>query len=417
MMSMIELPKGTKVPNHIAMILDGNRRWARARGLEPWKGHAAGYEAVKKLSRASRDLGVHTFTIWAFSTENWERSEVEIKEIMKLLRHGLDEMEPDLHKEKVRLVHLGRKDRLPKDAIEHIARLEKETKKYGDEHVFNIALDYGGHDEIIRAVNKVIKRLRDEDIKIDAKSFEKYLDTADQAYPYVDLFIRTSGEQRTSGLLPWQLDYAEYYFVQDHLPDFSPEMLREAILDFSRRRRRFGANDAEEHLKFDPGLVADLEIRFRHQLSIGEKEKFRDLVIRYVKEHYGLSKALAKEAGVAMAKALVHGQEKDWDKAKVALEGLYGILQKTLKLAFEPEVIARIEIDLWNPPSHKAMEGRGNEELWREYLAEKFRFSTFQAAKSAHLAYLANVEVGKKNWEKAKWYMERFYQALKERVA
>jgi len=402
---MISLPRGTKVPNHVAMILDGNRRWARARGLEPWKGHAAGYEALRKLSRASRDLGVHTFTVWAFSTENWERSEVEIKEIMKLLRHGLDEIEPDLHKEHVRLVHLGRKDRLPKDAMEHIARLEKETKKYGDEHVFNIALDYGGHDEIIRAMNKVIK---DKKTEITAKDFEKYLDTADQAYPYVDLFIRTSGEQRTSGLLPWQLDYAEYYFVQDHLPEFSPEMLREAILDFSRRRRRFGANDAEEHLKFDPGLVADLEIRFRHQLSIGEKEKFRDLVIRYVKEHYGLSKSLAKEAGVAMAKALVHGQEKDWDKAKVALEGLYGILQKTLKLAFEPEVIARIEIDLWK---------NGSEESLREYLAEKFRFSTFQAAKSAHLAYLANAEVAKKNWEKAKWYMERFYQALKERVA
>ncbi len=396
------------MPNHIAMILDGNRRWARARGLEPWKGHAAGYSALKKLSKASRDLGVHTFTIWAFSTENWERSEVEIKEIMKLLRHGLDEIEPDLHKEHVRLVHLGRKDRLPKDAMQHIARLEKETKKYGESHVFNIALDYGGHDEIIRAVNKVIKRLRDEDTKIDAKTFETYLDTADQPYPFVDLFIRTSGEQRTSGLLPWQMDYAEYYFAQDHLPDFSPGMLREAVLDFSRRRRRFGGNDAEKHLGFNPAVVADLELRFRHQLSIGEKEKFRDLVIRYVKEHYGLSKGLAKEAGLAMARALVHGQEKDWDKARDALEGLYGILQKTLQLAFEPEVIARIEIDLWK---------HGSEEGLREYLAEKFRFSTFQAAKSAHLAYLANAEVTKKNWEKARWYMERFYQALKERVA
>lgn len=393
------------MPNHVAMILDGNRRWARARGLEPWRGHAAGYEAVKKLSRASRELGVHTFTVWAFSTENWERPEVEIKEIMKLFRHALDEMEPDLHKEHARLVHLGRKDRLPKDAMDHMARLERETKKYGEEHVINMALDYGGHDEIIRAVNKALEK---GEKGIDAKSFEKYLDTADQLYPYVDLFIRTSGEQRTSGLLPWQMDYAEYYFVQDHLPDFLPEMLREAVLDFSRRRRRFGANDKEEHLKFDPAAVADLEVRWRHQLSIGEKEKFRDLVIRYVKEHYGLSKGLAKTAGLAMARALVYGQEKDWDRAKEALEGLYGILQKTLKLAFEPEVIARIEIDLWK---------NGSEESLREYLAEKFRFSTFQAAKSAHLAYLANAEVTKKNWEKAKWYMERFYRALKERVA
>ena len=395
------LPKGTKVPNHVAIILDGNRRWARARGLEPWKGHAAGYEAVKKLSRASRDLGVHTFTVWAFSTENWERPEVEVKEIMKLLRHGLDEMEPDLHKEHVRLVHLGRKDRLPKDVMEHLARLERETKKYGEEHVFNMALDYGGHDEIVRAINKVIKNKKTE---VTAKDFEKYLDTADQLYPYVDLFIRTSGEQRTSGLLPWQLDYAEYYFVQDHLPDFSPEMLREAVLDFSRRRRRFGGNDAEKHLGFNPAIVADLEVRWRHQLSIGEKEKFRDLVVRYVKEHYGLSKSLAREAGLAMARALVHGQEKDWDKAKEALEGLYGILQKTLRLAFEPEVIARIEVDLWK---------NGSEESLREYLAEKFRFSTFQAATAAHLGWLAQTAEG----EKKKDYLEKFYQALKERVA
>ena len=192
--------------------------------------------------------------------------------------------------------------------------------------------------------------------------------------------------------------------MQDHLPDFSPEMLREAVLDFSRRRRRFGGNDAEKHLGFNPAIVADLEVRWRHQLSIGEKEKFRDLVVRYVKEHYGLSKSLAREAGLAMARALVHGQEKDWDKAKEALEGLYGILQKTLRLAFEPEVIARIEIDLWK---------NGSEESLREYLAEKFRFSTFQAATAAHLGWLAQTAEG----EKKKDYLEKFYQALKERVA
>ncbi len=393
------------MPDHVAMILDGNRRWARARGLKSWEGHYAGYNAIQKLARTSRDLGVHTFTLWAWSTENWERSKEEIDKIMDLFRRGLEESEKELHESRIHLVHLGRKDRMPADIVNTFARLDLETKKYSQDHVLNMAIDYGGHDEIIRAVNKVLK----DNLKtIDSNQFESYLDTAGQPYPFVDLFIRTSGEQRTSGLLPWQMDYAEYYFAQDHLPDFSPEMLREAVLDFSRRRRRFGANDKEEHLKFDPGLVADLEVRWRHQLSIGEKEKFRDLVIRYVKEHYGLSKGLAKTAGMAMARALVYGQEKDWDKAKEALEGLYGILQKTLKLAFEPEVIARIEIDLWK---------NGSEESLREYLAEKFRFSTFQAAKSAHLAYLANAEVTKKNWEKAKWYMERFYQALKERVA
>lgn len=398
----ISLPEGTKVPNHIAMILDGNRRWARARGLKPWEGHRAGHDAVRKLSKAARDMGVHTFTIWAFSTENWERSEVEIAEIMKLLRFGLDEMEPDLHKEKTRLVHLGRKDRLPKDVMEHIERLERETKEYA-RHTFNIALDYGGRDEILRALRKVISDQLSVN-SLDTKTFESYLDTAGQPYPYVDLFIRTSGEQRTSGLLPWQMDYAEYYFEPDHLPDFTPEKLKEAVLDYSRRRRRFGADDAQEHLKFNPKIVADLELRFRHQLAIGEKGRFRDLVIKYVREHYGLSKQLAKRAGLAMARGLIYGQEKEWDKAKEAMEGMYEIVQKTLKLAFEPEMIARFEVDLWK---------NGSEDGLRRYLAEKFRFSTFQAAKAAHLGWLANTAED----DHKKGLLEKFYWALKERVA
>lgn len=401
----ILLPEGTKVPDHIAMILDGNRRWARARGKKPWEGHKAGYEAIKKLARSSRDMGVHTFTVWAWSTENWERSPVEINEIMKLLSFGLREIEPELREQKVRLVHLGRKDRLPKEAVMEITRLEKETRDYND-HVFNIALDYGGHDEIIRAVNKVIA---DKKTKIDAKEFEKYLDTATQSYPYVDLFIRTSGEQRTSGLLPWQLDYAEYYFEQEHLPDFTPEKLREAVLDFSRRRRRFGANDVEEHLKFNPKIVADLDLKWHHALALGENERLRDLAIRYIKEHYGLSKELAHEAGTHLAKALLYGKQTEWEKAKKSLEGLYGIVQKTLKLAFEPDVVAHFEIKLWK--------GEATEEDFKNYLAEKFRFSTFQAAKSAHLAWLASGEVAKSNWVKAKSLTEKFYQALKERVA
>ena len=401
----IVLPEGTAKPNHVAMILDGNRRWARARNLPPWEGHKAGYEAVRRLARASRQLGVHTFTVWAFSTENWERSEVEVKEIMRLLSYALNEMEPELHQQKVRLVHLGRKDRLPQEAVGHIAKLENDTRKYTD-HVFNIAIDYGGHDEIIRAVNRV---LENGEKVINAKTFEKYLDTADQPYPFVDLFIRTSGEQRTSGLLPWQMDYAEYYFETEHLPDFTPVKLREAILDFSRRRRRFGANDVEKHLEFRPKVVADLELQWHHALQAKAGERLRDLAIRYVKEHYGLSKELAKEAGIHMAKALISGQKQDWVEAKKSLEGLYAIVQKTLKLAFEPKIVANIEVDLWR-------DGQ-DEESWRFLLAEKFRVSTFQAARAAHLAYLANREITLKNWSRARDYMERFYQALKERVA
>lgn len=404
-MDKISLPEGTKVPNHIALILDGNRRWARSRGLSPWEGHKAGYEAVKKLARASRDMGVHTFTVWAFSTENWERLEVEVGEIMKLLRHGLNEMEPELHKDKVRLVHLGRKDRLPKDAMEHIARLESETRKYED-YVFNIALDYGGKDEVVRAVNKILEN-RNE--KIGEEEFEKYLDTGDQPYPYVDLFIRTSGEQRTSGLLPWQMAYAEFYWEPEHLPDFSPEKLREAILDYSRRRRRFGGDDAQEHLKFDPKMLANLELKWRHALAMGETEGLKDLAVRYIKEHYGLSKELAKIAGVNLMEALLHGKRENWVEAKKALSGLYGIVAKTVGLALEPDLVANIEVDLWK--------GDNSEERMRELLAEKFRFSNFQAAKSARLAMLANAEVAKRNWERARGHLEKFYQALKERVA
>lgn len=392
-MDKISLPVGTKVPDHVAMILDGNRRWARARKLQPWEGHRAGYEAIKKVARASRDLGVHTFTIWAFSTENWERPEVEISEIMKLLRHGLDEMEPELHEDRVRLVHLGRKDRLPKDAMEHIARLEAETKKYNDSHVFNIALDYGGRDEIIRAINKIEERGA-----VTAKEFEKYLDTHDQPYPNVDLFIRTSGEQRTSGLLPWQMDYAEYYFEPDHLPDFGPEKLKNAILDFSRRRRRFGGNDAVEHFKFDPKLVARLEMDFRRDLTI-------EKVAKYVKEQYGMTKELAKEAGGHLARALLNRQQEEWVAAKDNLKQLYEMVRKNVGLALEPEVLANIEVNFWKDKSEEGM---------KELLAEKFRFSTFQAAKSAHLAVLAEREIDPK---KQKGYLEMFYKALKERVA
>ena len=392
-MNKITLPEGTKVPDHVAMILDGNRRWARARGLQPWMGHKAGYEAIRDTARAARWLGVHTFTVWVWSTENWERPEVEVSEIMNLARVGLREIEKELHDEKVRLVHLGRKDRLPKDVAELMTRLEMDTKKYNESHVFNIAMDYGGHDEIIRAINKIENKNA-----VTAKEFEQYLDTRDQPYPNVDLFIRTSGEQRTSGLLPWQMDYAEYYFEPDHLPDFGPEKLKNAILDFSRRRRRFGGNDAVEHFKFDPKLVARLEMDFRRDLT-AEK------VAKYVREQYGMTKELAKEAGGHLVRALRNREEREWVAAKDNLSQLYEIVRKNVGLALEPEVLANIEV--------KFLRDR-NEENMKELFAEKFRFSTFQAAKSAHLAVMAEGEADPK---KQKGYLEMFYKALKERVA
>jgi len=405
----IEFPKGTKVPNHIAIILDGNRRWARARKMKPWEGHAAGYQAVKRVAKASRNLGVHTFTAWAFSTENWERPKAEVDELIRLLRKALHEVEEELHRERIRLVHLGRKDRLPSDVIEVLTRMESETVQYGQHHVFNIGLDYGGHDEIVRMVQKIITSGVDAG-EVDEKMIERSLDTADQPYPYVDLFIRTSGEQRTSGLMPWQMHYAEFYWEQDHLPDFTTEKLREAILDYSRRRRRFGGNDVEGHMKFDPKALADLELAWRRELANGSnRERLRDLMANYAKELYGFSKDLAKEAGFAMANAVLYGRDEEWGKAKQSLKGLYGIVKRALQFAFDPETIADLEVLLWRNGKH--------EHELKTFFAEKFRISVLQASKSAHLAALADIEIAKQNWKQAHWYLEKCYEAIKERVA
>lgn len=402
------LPIGTKVPDHVVIIPDGDRRWARSKGLSASEGHRAGIENLVRLAQTCRTWGIHTVSSWGLSTENWlERPKDEVDFLMKGIAGAVDHYLAEMQKEGVRMVHLGRKDRLPKFLLDKIAYAEEATGK-NTKHVFNVGLDYNGWDEIVRATQRIAASGVDAG-SIDRKLIEKNLDTAGQPYPYVDLYIRTGGEQRTSGFLMWQADYAEFYWEVDHFPAFTPEKLREAVLDYSRRRRRFGGNDAEEHLKFNPKLVADLEVKWRHALSLGEDEHFRDLVIRYVREHYGLSKELAKTAGLNLARAVVHGKQENWVEAKQALVGLYGIVQKTLKLAFEPEMVANFEVDLWR--------GGQTEEEMKHLLAEKFRFSNFQAAKSAHLAHLANAEVVKKNWVKAKWYMEKYYQALKERVA
>ena len=310
MASEIELPKGTAVPNHIAMILDGNRRWARARGLKPWQGHLYGFKSLVKLAEASRDLGVHTFTVWAFSTENWERPQKEIDAIMNIFRRALKEKEKEFHRDRVALVHLGRKDRLPEDIKRELTRIEAETAKYSGNHIFNVAVDYGGRDEILRAAQEAI----DAGVKkLDEKTFEKYLDTYGQPYPDPDLFIRTSGEQRTSGLLPWQMVYSEYYFEPIHLPDFTPEKLKEAVLDYSRRRRRFGGNDALEHFTFRPEVVARLELDWWRLAKVPEGTSFMQYAVRHLKEQFGLSKKLAKDAAKLMVEAAVEENKNKFD--------------------------------------------------------------------------------------------------------
>ncbi len=416
MADAITLPKGTVLPNHIAMVLDGNRRWARARGLVPWKGHYYGYKAINALAHATRDLGIHTFTVWAFSTENWERPKTEIDEIMNVFRRALKETEKDFHKEHVALVHLGRKDRLPADIASEVARIEKETAKYASEHIFNMAVDYGGRDEIVRAVQKIVKD-KVPAKNIDEKKFEKYLDTYNQPYPDPDLFIRTSGEQRTSGFLSWQMAYTEFYFEPEHLPDFTPDKLKVAILDYSRRRRRFGGGDTVEHFGFDPEVLARLELKWWRLGKIPEGTKFREYTLAHIKEQYGLSKHLAGEAAHLLLEAITEENDNKLEKAKEKLKKFYTLIKDEVKLAFEPEIVASLEVRM-------RREKGESEDATKEYLAEVYRISLFQAAKAAHLKVLASMErnlaqsgMGDEHWRKAEDYLQKYYSALKERVA
>ena len=420
----ISLPKGTQVPDHVAIILDGNRRWARARGLHTLEGHKAGFEAARKVAKSARALGIHTLTVWGFSTENWDRSKEEIDYLMGLYWQFVKDVRKDAKKDGVRFVHLGRKDRFPRDLIRFMSKVEEETKN-NTKHVFNAALDYGGRDEIIRAVKKIVSDKVPVE-KIDEKLLASYLDTADQPYPYVDLLIRTSGEQRTSGLLPWQMAYAEYYWELDHLPDFTAEKLRNILIDYSRRRRRFGGNDVQEHLKFKPEVSAKLELNWWRLRKIPEGTRFRDYAIQHLKEQYGLSKELAIEAAKLMTQAVVSGEEKRWEQAKRPLKKFYRLIKDELKLAFEPSLATSLEIKLWQDLSDKesAEQATDIEDVARQLYAEIYRISLFQAAKLAHLRVLAGVErnlaergFGEQHWARAEDYLQKFYSALKERVA
>lgn len=417
----LTLPRGTKIPNHIALILDGNRRWARANGLTAKEGHIAGYQSMKKLVKAARDMGVHTFTVWAFSTENWNRPKEEIEGIFSILKMGLKEVAKEVHKEKVRFIHLGRKDRLPKDLVASITKLEEETKKY-KKHVYNMALDYGGRDEITRAVRKIVKEgIPPEEINEDLIS--SYLDTRRQPYPYPDLFIRTSGEQRTSGLFPWQMIYSEYYFEAEHLPDFTPEKLREAILDYSRRRRRFGGSDKEKHFFFRPEIAARLEVNWWRFSKIPAGTKLAEYTINHLKEQYGVSKKLAKSAAKYLIQAVKEEKSDKWEKAAKKLKKFYELLKSEVKLAFEPKFVAYLEVKLWRNIKEGKEMGKV-EEVAKEHLAEVYRISLLQATKAARLRVMAGWEkkmaekgLGEEHWARAEEYLTRYYQALKEKIA
>lgn len=224
------------IPQHIAIIPDGNRRWAKERGLKPMEGHRKGTEQLRDLLEYGKSVGVKYMTLWGFSTENWERTEEEVGFLMKLGALLLKKEAKYFHKNKIRFVHFGRKDRLPQSVMKEIKGLEEETKDYNELQVA-LAADYGGQDEIIRAVKKLCEdNIKVEDITPDL--FESKLDT--YGTPPPDLIIRTSGEKRLFGYLPWQSVYAELYFTDVYFPDFGVEELKLALEDFSARSRRYG---------------------------------------------------------------------------------------------------------------------------------------------------------------------------------
>ena len=212
---------------HIAIIPDGNRRWAKKRALNPWKGHEVAMENFEKtLDWCYNDPRVHTLTIWGFSTENWKRDEKEIEMLMDLFIDYLKNERQKFTEKGIRVVHSGRRDRLPKELISLIEDIEEETKDNAA-CTFHLAIDYGGKDEILRAVEKM-----------DGESIEEHLDQP--SLPEIDLIIRTSGEHRTSNFFLWQSAYAEWIFEDKQFPDFTPEDLERCVEEFENRKRRYG---------------------------------------------------------------------------------------------------------------------------------------------------------------------------------
>lgn len=228
------------VPRHIAIIMDGNGRWAKRRFLPRIAGHRAGAEAVRKVVRAARDMGVQALTLYAFSSENWRRSTEEVSDLMGLLKLYLRREIRELNAENVRLRTIGDLSGLGKDLVE-LAREGAEATKGNTGLNFVLALNYGSQDEMVRAVRGIADDVQAGTLSpadIDAASIEARLDTSD--LPPLDLLIRTSGERRLSNFLLWQAAYAELLFVDTLWPDFDRKALADAITDFGNRERRFG---------------------------------------------------------------------------------------------------------------------------------------------------------------------------------
>ena len=225
---------------HIAIIMDGNGRWAKKRGLPRSMGHRKGAEVVKEICQAAGDAGIKYLTLYAFSTENWKRPQEEVDSLMDLLRQYLKSDLKELKEKGVCIRFIGEREMLPTDIIKSMEKLEAETAN-NDKMTLCIALSYGSRQEIVHAAKKVAELVKRGDIRIediDEKIFSDMLYTHD--IPDPDILIRTSGEQRISNYLLWQLAYSEFFFVEAYWPDFTKEMLNDVIEKYKTRERRYG---------------------------------------------------------------------------------------------------------------------------------------------------------------------------------
>ena len=230
----------TNIPKHIAIIMDGNRRWAKKRGLPSSMGHAEGANTLEKIADDCSDLGIKYLTVYAFSTENWKRPAAEVNFIMKLLDRYLTNEIETFQKNNVCVRFMGSRDGLPKNVQEKMDNAVQKTKD-NTGIILNLAINYGGQAEILEAVKKVASEVKDGLLSIDEiniKCFENYLYTKD--LPPLDLLIRTGGDSRVSNFMLWQIAYAEIWNTEIYWPDFSSEFFLQAVKDFQKRDRRFG---------------------------------------------------------------------------------------------------------------------------------------------------------------------------------
>ena len=233
-----------KIPNHVGIILDGNGRWAKSRGLNRSAGHKAGYENLKELCVHILDVGVKYLSVYAFSTENFKRSEEEVGYLMNLVAKKFKSDAKFFMKNDVKVVFSGVRENLRKDVLEsmdYVTNLTKDNKK----GVFNVCINYGGHLELTDTTKKISKLVKEDKKKIEDINEELISKNLYQDLPPIDFLIRTSGEQRVSNFMLWQLSYAEFYFPKVHFPDFNKEEFDKALIEYTKRDRRFGGINYE----------------------------------------------------------------------------------------------------------------------------------------------------------------------------